>query len=325
MWAVVVAFCVAAVFILYIFMRIAGGENVGGVSDVVRGKANKLPPEQEMSPERKAIRDALYEHILRINSTYKMTQAGSRERRRAAAEALEDVIADVERFCEENPIAEVTNIRETKRAAYLAKCRNAPLYTTTRDDTHFVCILDTETTGVGDDDEAISVAAMLVEVDKSLCSHVREVARYVGYREPSVPISEGAFRVHGLSMHELEGKSLDLETLYRIIDSADVLVAHNADFDCRMLSTIIHGIAERTWACSMNDLRWAWKEMTGGRKGLDYICSALGIQKAAKHDAMGDVEALYKVLQTRTGKTKRSRTLLHPLLKKAFKEYGEGA
>ncbi len=73
----------------------------------------------------------------------------------------------------------------------------------------------------------------------------------------------------------------------------------------------------------MNDLYWAWKELANGRKGLDYICQKLGVEKSKQHDAMGDVEALYKVLMTRTGITNRSQTLLARLVKHTMKEYAE--
>lgn len=277
---------------------------------------------EEVSPELQTIRRGLVAHVERMNVLIRELKIGTIADRRNAAERLEIALKDVDTFCAANPAAEVTNIDAVRRLAYIEKCRNVPRYTTSRDDTYFICLIDTETTGIGAADEPISVAALLVEVTDRLGEHVREVGRYVGYREPSVEISEKAYQVHGISLSEVEGKSFDLESLYRLTESADVLVAHNADFDCRMLSVVMPGIAERPWACSMDDLRWAWSELTGGRKGLDYICSKLGIEKAKKHDAMGDVEALYKVLQTRTGKTNRSRTLLQPLIKKAVREYG---
>ncbi len=279
--------------------------------------------QNEETEETKALRLELERHCKILSDLVKKTGQGHREQRRNNAEYLEEAIKNAEEFCVKNPNVEITNIDKVKNLANNEKCITAPLYKTSRDDTYFVCLLDTETTGIGDDDEPISVAVMLVEVTQNLGDHIREIDRYVGLREAGVKISERAFLIHGISDNDIRGKSLDFERLHSIIDSADVIVAHNADFDHLMMSKIMPSIVEKTWACSMDDLWWAWKEINGGRKGLDSICHRLGIEKAEKHDAMGDIEALYKVLQTRTGKTVRSRTLLQPLLKKALKEYGE--
>lgn len=300
---------------------------VGVFDSIFNGRAN---PDQAVDqikesepPEVAALRFELNKKVEQINVHTRQVGVGHREQRRRNAELLELAIAEADEFCKANPATKITNIEDVRSLAYAEKCRTAPLFKTSREDTYFVCLLDTETTGIGDDDEPISVGAMLVEVTQKLGDHVREIDRYVGFREPGVPISQRANQVHGMTEDDLRGKSFDLERLHSIIDSADVIVAHNADFDCRMMSKIIPGITTATWACSMNDLRWLWKEINGGRKGLDSICQTLGINKSDTHDAMGDVEALYQVLQRRTGKTNRSRTYLQPLIKKAFKEDDE--
>lgn len=288
-------------------------------------KSRSAPPDAEKKqdqepPEVAALRAELGNKIEKLNIHVRQVGVGHREQRRNNAEILELAIAEADAFCKANPAVEITNIEYVRGLVREEKIRTAPIFKTSRDDTYFVCLLDTETTGIGSEDEPISVAVLLVEVTQKLGDNVREIDRYVGFREPSVPISQRAHQVHGINEDDLRGKSFDLERLHSIIDSAEVIVAHNADFDHRMMQRVMPSIAECNWACSMNDLRWAWKEINAGRKGLDSICKTLGIEKPEKHDAMGDVDALYKVLQTRTGKTSRSRTLLHPLIKKALKE-----
>lgn len=279
--------------------------------------------EEELNEEEREIQRQLMNIVQRHNTAIKGLRVGHREQRRAKAEELAALVVEAEEFSKKYPIAGITNLDQVRKVARQALCESVPLYLTSRDDTFFVCLVDTETTGVDENDEPISVALMLVEITQKLGDHVGEIDRYLGFRVPNVPIHPKAQRVHGLTLADLEGKSLDMERIYRIIDSAEVLIAHNADFDSRMMSKIISGIGSRQWGCSMNDLYWAWKELANGRKGLDYICQKLGVEKNEQHDAMGDVEALYKVLMTRTGITNRSQTLLARLVKHTMKEYGE--
>lgn len=285
-------------------------------------KQAEIVQPEPLSPERSVAKREMDAIVARLNESIADLYNGHREQRREKAERLQLLVDEAEKFNATNQHAEITNLDKVKNVARDALCKSVPLHTTTRHDTYFICILDTETTGLGHDDEPISVAALLVEVSQKYCDHIREIDRYVGFREPSVPISPNASQIHGLTIEKLAGKSFDMERLHCVIDSAEIIVAHNADFDYRMMAKVMPKITEMPWGCSINDLRWAWKEMTGGKTKLDYICSVFGIEKSKKHDAMGDVEALYKVLQTRTGKTSKSRTLLHPLVKKVSKEYG---
>ena len=203
-----------------------------------------LAPELEdgLNEEEREIKRQLMHIVQRQNAVVKELRVGFREQRRSKAETLAALVVEAEEFSKKYPIAGITNLDQVRKAAYQALCESVPLYTTTREDTFFVCLLDTETTGLGDDDEPISIALMLVEITQRLGEHVREIDRYVGYRVPNVPIHPKAQSVHRLTLSDLEGKSLDLEKIYRIMDSAEVLVAHNADFDSRMMSKVIPGI-----------------------------------------------------------------------------------
>jgi DNA polymerase III subunit epsilon len=97
-----------------------------------------------------------------------------------------------------------------------------------------VAIVDTETTGLEYDDQAVSVGVVLVEIAMPKGTLVREIDSYYGLREPTVRISDGARAVHGLSDDDLAGEALDMVKLRELVKSADVLVAHNAQFDSRI-------------------------------------------------------------------------------------------
>ncbi len=176
-----------------------------------------------------------------------------------------------------------------------------------------VAIVDTETTGVEEQDEPITVAVILAEISMPKGRLDRIVDTYYGKREPSVPISSGAQQVHGLSIEDVRGHKIDLFRLERLLRSASIVVAHNAKFDRRMLRGVLTDSDGLPWACSMLTLRRQWDEIAG-RRSLDAICRSLGVQREDTHDALKDCEALLDVLCKPSGKTSRSRTYMALML-----------
>ncbi|MFZ3052281.1 MAG: 3'-5' exonuclease [Sulfuricurvum sp.] len=94
-------------------------------------------------------------------------------------------------------------------------------------------ILDTETTGAGENDRVIQLGFMVldgknVQVHNDLCSS-------------PIPIGYGAMEVHGITPDQIEGKPSCIETsafkaleLLNIPDN--VMIIHNAPFDLGMLA-----------------------------------------------------------------------------------------
>lgn len=168
-----------------------------------------------------------------------------------------------------------------------------------------VCLVDTETTGLSHMDEPITLAAVLLEVDMPKGHLVREVERIYEMRQPSVPIHPRAAAVHGLTLEDLRGKRFDEQRILSIIRQADVLIAHNAHFDRRMLSRIIPEVEGMSWRCSVRQISWPTPN-----KKLDTVCQHFGIQRQEPHNSLSDVQALSQCLFQPTGKTSRSRSYL---------------
>jgi DNA polymerase-3 subunit epsilon len=177
-----------------------------------------------------------------------------------------------------------------------------------------VAIVDTESTGLGRQDQAIAIGLIVCQVD-SRGALLGEVGRYYGTQEPTCPIHPIAQRVHGLSMDLLRGTRFDRVTIGKLLAVADVLIAHNASFDARMLKPIIE-LSTRKWRCSYRQFPWK----LAGRRRLDDVCSGLSVQRPLPHNALSDCQALLHCLLVRTGKTERSRTHLGALLAKAHVE-----
>lgn len=172
-----------------------------------------------------------------------------------------------------------------------------------------VAIVDTETTGLESHDEPLSIGIILARIGEK-GELIQEVAHYEGLREPSVPINPKAQSVHGLSAEMLQGRAFDLEAVRSLLSQADVLIAHNAAFDARMLAKVL--TIQAKWRCSYR--QFPWPSMANQK--LDTVCATFSVERNQQHGAMSDARALLLCLTARTGKTDRSKTYLKKLLEK---------
>lgn len=159
-------------------------------------------------------------------------------------------------------------------------------------------LLDTETTGAGENDRVIQLGFMVldgkkVDVYNDLCS-------------ADVPIGYGAMEVHGITPDVIEGKPKCTETdAFRALNTLNiadnVLIIHNAPFDLGMLSKENFTSQMRlidTLRCArhlFDDEEAHRLQYFRYRLGLYKIeqaeADALGIEVKA-HDAIGDVLVL---------------------------------
>lgn len=176
-----------------------------------------------------------------------------------------------------------------------------------------VLLVDTETTGLGVEDEPVALALLQCDVDDSTGRAIGEVQAYHGLRQPGVAIQPAAQRIHGLSLEALRGLDFDHARVNEWVASADVLVAHNAAFDVRMLQRLYPNIGLAAWRCTYR--QWPWSSAVKGRKLTD-AATFCSVDASGAHNALGDVRMLWAALQASTGKTDRAKAYLHRLLAK---------
>jgi len=159
-------------------------------------------------------------------------------------------------------------------------------------------LLDTETTGAGEQDRIIQLGFMVLEG--------RDIKVYNDLCSTDLPIGYGAMEVHGITPEMIEGKPPCTETsafqaLCELNIPDNVLIIHNAPFDLGMLSKENFASQMRlidTLRCA----RHLFEEEEAHRLqyfryrlGLYKIeeseAAALGIEVKA-HDAIGDVLVL---------------------------------
>ncbi|AGW91131.1 MULTISPECIES: exonuclease domain-containing protein [Cupriavidus] len=168
-----------------------------------------------------------------------------------------------------------------------------------------VAIVSTETTGLTPADEPVSIGLLLVEVAPRAGSLVREITDYYGSQEPTVAISEAATCVHGLTTEMLRGQRFDVEAIRAIVDDADVLVAHGAEFNARMLEKVLPDIQRKRWRCSVRQVRWSQYFHAPNHK-LDTLCEHLRIFRPRPQIALDDCLALSKLLFQHMGAVSQS-------------------
>ena len=93
-------------------------------------------------------------------------------------------------------------------------------------------ILDTETTGVGENDRVIQLGFVVLGT--------KEVEVHNEFYSSDIPISFGAMEVHGITPEMLEGKpacqnSLAYKRLQELNTNENYMIIHNAPFDLGML------------------------------------------------------------------------------------------
>lgn len=173
--------------------------------------------------------------------------------------------------------------------------------------------LDVETTGLNPNyDEIIELSLYLFEFRRDTGEILRIVEKYVGLREPSIPISIGAQRVNNITYDELKGKCLDIPQIEDMIDKAEFLIAHNADFDRGFLGRLINKCSSKTWLCSVKNIDWKSKGFKS--RSLGNLLNSHGILNIRAHRAEDDVCAAIKLLSL---KSQNGKTYFYEMLKNA--------
>lgn len=93
-------------------------------------------------------------------------------------------------------------------------------------------------------------------------------------RQPSFPIPPESTRVHGITDADVAGKTIDTDRVRTLVDSAQLIIAHNAAFDRPMVERHWPIFAEKHWACSFADIDWKAEGL--GSAKLDYLLFRAG-------------------------------------------------
>ena len=167
-------------------------------------------------------------------------------------------------------------------------------------------ILDTETTGL-----STAKGHRIIEIGCVELVNRRFTGReYHRFINPERDIDEGAQRVHGMSLADLEGQPrfADIADELREFLNGAELIIHNADFDVGFieyeLSLMQHskpGIESH--ATVLDTLSLAREMHPGQRNSLDALCKRYEVDNSKRdvHGALIDAELLARVYLAMTG------------------------
>ena len=159
-------------------------------------------------------------------------------------------------------------------------------------------VLDTETTGLGRQDEIVQIGI----VDKKGNPVMNELIK------PTIPIPPGASRVHGIYDHDVEEAANfgDIYTELSKLLAGQIVIAYNMTFDRRMMqqSGDKYGLPEirmsqhcamRQYAQYRGQRRKGWRGYKWHRLGN--AVAQEGLQVVDAHSALGDARMTWALIQ----------------------------
>jgi DNA polymerase-3 subunit epsilon len=171
------------------------------------------------------------------------------------------------------------------------------------DPTQRAVFVDVETTGLDPAADAVIELAMCA-FDYSQSGRIVGVGEFFSaYRDPGRPIPQAVTALTGITDAMVMGATIEESAVAAFIESADLVIAHNARFDrpfCEGLSDIF---AALPWACSWREVPWADEGFDGAR--LSHLAVGHGLffdGHRALHDCRAGIEILSRPLP-RSGRT----------------------
>ena len=155
-------------------------------------------------------------------------------------------------------------------------------------------VVDIETTGLNsNEDKIIEFGLLEFAFDDHSGPSIRSM--YSGLEDPSIPLKPEIVRLTGLNDELLRGQRIDWELVARHWQRAEVIVAHNAEFDRSFLSLVPQlGGMEKHWACSVRHIDWRSKKF--GSLKLNYLAADHGFVNPFAHRALFDCATTYRLI-----------------------------
>ena len=157
-------------------------------------------------------------------------------------------------------------------------------------------VLDVEATGLSIGHDDVIQLALLpfdYEVSSGKILNILKEDAFDGLREPRIPISKEASLVTGITNEMVINKKIDSKEVEKIINSSDLIVAHNASYDRPMVEQHWDCFKNISWACTFKSIDLLEEGFSSAKLellGMNYGWFYDG------HDAFNDCEACLALL-----------------------------
>ena len=157
-------------------------------------------------------------------------------------------------------------------------------------------VLDVEATGLSIGHDDVIQLALLpfdYEVSSGKILNIQKEDAFDGLREPRIPISKEASLVTGITNEMVINKKIDSKEVEKIINSSDLIVAHNASYDRPMVEQHWDCFKNISWACTFKSIDWLEEGFSSAKLellGMNYGWFYDG------HDAFNDCDACLALL-----------------------------
>ena len=163
-------------------------------------------------------------------------------------------------------------------------------------------LLDVETTGL---DARMDEVIELGMVKFAYCpdgrvAHV--IDSFGSLNEPANPIPAEVTALTGIANGMVAGKRIDAAAVSTFAADANIVIAHNANFDRKFAERYWPEFEHKHWGCSATEIDWRAHGFEGSRLG--YLLMGAGLFHDA-HRAVDDCRALLEVLTMPLAGTER--------------------
>lgn len=156
--------------------------------------------------------------------------------------------------------------------------------------------VDVETTGLDtENDRIIQFAAVRFTFDRA--GNIGQVGpMYSALEDPGIPLPAAITELTGITAEQLAGQRIDDGMVEGMLSDVVLVIAHNAEFDRKIIENRFKGFDRIAWGCSQRDVKWEKFGVRGAK--LDYLLMMLCDEFHEAHGALADCLAGIHVLAT---------------------------
>jgi DNA polymerase-3 subunit epsilon len=185
-------------------------------------------------------------------------------------------------------------------------------------------LLDVETTGLNTNSAEVIELGMVKFAYMADGQIAQVTETFSCLNEPNDPIPPEITAITQITNEMVAGHRIDPAAVAAFIRDANVIIAHNANFDRRFAERYWPDFTHKPWACSVTEIDWRAHGFEGSR--LSYLLMGAGYFHQA-HRAVDDCHALLEILSMPLGTTGQPAlgALLDRARRKTVRIWAEGA